>query len=248
MIIDTHMHTNFSDGKNSVNEMAEEASKLSYDIIAFSDHVWKTTNWVSEYVDEIKRTQERIGRKIKLLTALEAKLINFNGEMDIKDDDLKKIDFLIGAVHSIPIDKSGKERVRVVEENCKLLEIKGEIKEPEEILKYWEKATFSILKNKSVSVLAHPLRIPKVLNQRISKTLKESIVEEAIRMNKIIEINTYCKADDEFLEIIERKKPMILVGSDSHSIDFLRSRFSINKKLCLRFQHQIKKALEKLGV
>lgn len=32
MIIDTHMHTNFSDGKNSVNEMAEEASKTSLEV------------------------------------------------------------------------------------------------------------------------------------------------------------------------------------------------------------------------
>ena len=52
---DFHLHSNFSDGENSLEEMTKKAIDLRYRKIAFTDHVRSETDWLGIYIKEIKR-------------------------------------------------------------------------------------------------------------------------------------------------------------------------------------------------
>ena len=55
---DYHIHTSFSDGENSLEECVSEAFKKGLSEIAFTDHVWRSSDWIERYVEEIKALRE----------------------------------------------------------------------------------------------------------------------------------------------------------------------------------------------
>ena len=57
---DTHLHSKFSDGKNSIEEMVLTAIKLGLEEVAFTDHVRRDTKWLDKYAAEIKRVQKML--------------------------------------------------------------------------------------------------------------------------------------------------------------------------------------------
>jgi histidinol phosphatase-like PHP family hydrolase len=78
--INLHIHSNYSDGKNSIKQIVEKSLKLGLDYIAITDHFtnsWKA--WLSqlnnhetitEYLEEISECQRYLTRNNKLLTVL----------------------------------------------------------------------------------------------------------------------------------------------------------------------------------
>lgn len=82
-----HIHSNFSDGKNSIKQIIERALKLDLDYIAITDHftdTWKEwvsklkdENIITEYLEEIKQCQNHIkntGKKLVVLKGIEIDL------------------------------------------------------------------------------------------------------------------------------------------------------------------------------
>ena len=108
-----HTHTTFCDGKNTVDEMVEEAVARGFDTIGFSGHSYTPfdTSYcmkdVEGYVAAVKAEKEKYRGKIDVLCGIEA---DFYGEFD-----QSLFDFVIGSVHYIkkdgecyPIDESEK--------------------------------------------------------------------------------------------------------------------------------------------
>lgn len=102
---DLQMHTTASDGKNSIEEMAEAACKLRYEYIALTDHSQAVT--VAKGMDE-KRTLEQIKRiraaqkrvpGIRLLTGIEID-IRRDGSLDLNDEVLAQLDVVVASIHS----------------------------------------------------------------------------------------------------------------------------------------------------
>ena len=58
-MIDLHMHTTFSDGKNHIIEMIEMAEYLNLRQIAITDHIWRTSEWFDKYYRIIKEAKKR---------------------------------------------------------------------------------------------------------------------------------------------------------------------------------------------
>ena len=46
---DCHMHTSWTDGKNKVEEMVNQAKKIGLKSIAFTEHVDERTDWFPEF-------------------------------------------------------------------------------------------------------------------------------------------------------------------------------------------------------
>ncbi|MGF3555311.1 MAG: hypothetical protein ACQXXF_08655, partial [Thermoplasmatota archaeon] len=59
------------------------------------------------------------------------------------------------------------------------------------------------------------------------------------------EISTKYNKENKFIRILREIKPMILIGSDSHSVEDLVKTHHFNKKYSLLFKKEIKKALKK---
>jgi DNA polymerase (family 10) len=101
---DLHIHTKYSDGYNTVEEMAEEGMRLGYEYICISDH--SKSERIANGMDE-KRLLKQLD-EIKELAGCEVD-IKPNGELDFDDDLLKRLDIVICSVHSG--FKSSKEKM-----------------------------------------------------------------------------------------------------------------------------------------
>jgi DNA polymerase (family X) len=100
----THCHTTYSDGKNSIEEMALAAEAMGMKYITITDHSpaahyagGVTLDQLKRQWDEIDRVQERV--QIKLLRGTESDILD-SGALDYPDEVLDKFDILIGSIHS----------------------------------------------------------------------------------------------------------------------------------------------------
>jgi len=100
---DCHMHSLYSDGKNSLQEMVTAAEKKGYEYIAFTDHSQSlhianglTEDRLEQKHKEIQSIQKN--SKIKILHGAEVDILG-NGELDYSDSTLKKLDFVIASIH-----------------------------------------------------------------------------------------------------------------------------------------------------
>jgi DNA polymerase IV (family X) len=102
---DLHMHTLESDGRASLREMAEAARQLGYEYIAITDHskALAMANGLDERraVEFAKQVREinKDGLGIRIFSGLECD-IRRDGSMDLSEDALAELDFVIGSVHS----------------------------------------------------------------------------------------------------------------------------------------------------
>lgn len=97
---DYHIHTTFSDGQNSVDEIAKFCMEIGLQEIAITDHVRKNITYnFSDLLTEIDHAEQKYG--IKIWHSAEAKILQ-NGQLDISDQILNKTDFIIGSIHSWP--------------------------------------------------------------------------------------------------------------------------------------------------
>jgi DNA polymerase (family X) len=103
---DVHMHTHATDGRNSIEEMAEAAIARGYEYIAITDHS-KNLAMVNglddqralQHLQRIREVDERMQGKIRVLTGIEVDILA-DGEIDLSNEVLAQMDVVIASVHS----------------------------------------------------------------------------------------------------------------------------------------------------
>jgi DNA polymerase (family 10) len=100
----THCHTVYSDGRNSVEEMALAAEALGMDYLTITDHSASAHYARGVSIDrlraqweEIALAQERV--KIRLLKGTESDILE-DGSLDYPDHILEQFDIIIASIHS----------------------------------------------------------------------------------------------------------------------------------------------------
>ncbi|MBN1761892.1 MAG: DNA polymerase/3'-5' exonuclease PolX [Methanomicrobia archaeon] len=106
---DLHVHTNWSDGRDSVEEMANAAVALGYVYIAVADHSpavgvagGLNEEKIPKRLDEIEKVNTRFeeaGVRFRVLNAVEVD-IKSDFSLDFSDVILEALDVVVGAVHS----------------------------------------------------------------------------------------------------------------------------------------------------
>jgi DNA polymerase (family 10) len=102
---DLHMHTTETDGRATLDEMAEAARALGYEYIAITDHskALAMANGLDEqravaFAKQV-RDLNRSGLPLRIFSGLECD-IRRDGTMDLAEDALAELDIVIGSVHS----------------------------------------------------------------------------------------------------------------------------------------------------
>ena len=102
---DLHVHTSWTDGKNTVEEMARSAKKRGYDYIAICDHspAIGITNGLTEerllmQIGEIDRLNTTL-KDFTVLRGIEVD-IKSNSLLDLEDNVLSQLDLVVAAVHT----------------------------------------------------------------------------------------------------------------------------------------------------
>jgi DNA polymerase (family 10) len=102
---DLHMHTTETDGRATLQEMAEAAAALGYEYIAITDHSKALA--MANGLDETRavafakqvRDLNRSGLPLRVFSGLECD-IRRDGAMDLAEDALAELDIVVGSVHS----------------------------------------------------------------------------------------------------------------------------------------------------
>lgn len=103
---DVHMHTVETDGKNTIEEMAEAAKARGYKYMAITDHSKNLAfaNGLDDKraVDHIARIREANKRVdgIRIFAGIEVDILP-DGDLDLSDDVLAQMDLVIASVHSV---------------------------------------------------------------------------------------------------------------------------------------------------
>lgn len=101
---DWHIHTNYVDGKNTIEECCIQAEKNHLELIVFTEHVRKNMTYCfDDYLSNINEAREKFD--IIILGGSEAKILE-NGNLDISKDVLDKSEIVIASFHSFPPDKN----------------------------------------------------------------------------------------------------------------------------------------------
>lgn len=101
---DLHMHTTESDGRASLEEMAEAAHAMGYEYIVITDHskALAMANGLDEkraveFAHRVREIQKKL--PLRVFSGIECDILR-DGEMDLDNGALAELDFVIGSVHS----------------------------------------------------------------------------------------------------------------------------------------------------
>ena len=116
---DLHTHTTASDGKASIEQMAEAAMALGYEYLAITDHSKSSViaNGLSverlmKHAAEIRKVSDKL-KGITLLAGCEVDIL-IDGRMDYEDAVLKELDIVVGSPHASLKQDSAKATDRIL--------------------------------------------------------------------------------------------------------------------------------------
>ncbi len=102
---DLHSHTTASDGKHSIEQMAEAAKALGYEYLAITDHSKSqvianglTPDRLRKHIAEIRKAGDRI-KGITLLAGSEVDILA-DGRLDYEEEILAELDIVIASPHA----------------------------------------------------------------------------------------------------------------------------------------------------
>jgi DNA polymerase (family X) len=99
---DMHTHSHWSaDGKNTLEQMVEAAAARGYEYYAITDHShYLRDGRLAAQLTEIEKLREQFP-KLRILAGVEAN-IRSNGEVDVPEDELALLDWVVASVHNAP--------------------------------------------------------------------------------------------------------------------------------------------------
>ncbi|MCZ8542016.1 DNA polymerase/3'-5' exonuclease PolX [Psychrobacillus psychrodurans] len=198
---DFHMHSTWSDGAHSIEEMVEACRAKGYSHMVITDHsnYLKVANGLSK---ERLLNQMEIIRElnvkytdIEILAGTEMDILP-DGSLDFEDDVLAQLDFVIASIHSSFSQPQEKIMDRLL----------------------------NALKNPYVHMIAHPTG--RIIEQRDGYNPDvPTLIEWAKEYGKILELNANpyrLDLNTEYLKLAQEKGVPIAINTDAHHIDQLK--------------------------
>ncbi len=197
---DLHLHTTWSDGINSIREMAEAAKKRGYQYIAITEHSQSlkfagglTEQKLKEQIEEIHNLNREL-KDFTILTGIEVD-IKSDGNLDFSDEILSKLDVVIAAIHSGFKQESKINTARIIK----------------------------AMQNKYVNIIAHPTG--RLIGYREAYELDmERIMQVASETGTILELNAHPERldlNEIYCRLAKEKGVQIAIQTDAHSIEGL---------------------------
>jgi DNA polymerase (family X) len=226
---DLHMHTTETDGKATIEQMAEGARAAGRQYVAITDHSESltfvrgmTTDRLKEQVRRVREADEKLDGKIRVLAGVEADILA-DGSLDLYGS-LGELDWVVGSVHS----QLGMKRADMTKRVVKAIE------------------------SGKIDCLGHPTG--RQLGTREPSEIDiEAVLAALKRVGAAIELN----CSPQRLDVSEHMARMardagvpVVMNSDAHSVrelGFLRYGIGIARRAWLAKEHLLNtKTLEEL--
>jgi len=214
---DLHIHCDWDGGSNSIEELAEAAQKMGYDYLGISDHtkflriehgldekkiiernkeIDKLNSKIElSFMEAKMKKRTKFSSPLKILKGCEANILG-DGSIDIKDEVLAQMDYVIAGIHS----------------NFKMTKEKM----TERIIK--------AIRNPNVDIISHPTG--RLIKKRDEYQIDfDAVLRVAKETGTILEINSYPERLDLNDQNIRRAKEAgvkMVINTDSHHKNQMR--------------------------
>lgn len=161
-----HNHTTASDGRNTLEEMAEEADRRGWEYLGISDHSKASfqangldEERLSKQVQAINNINESGKYRVHLFSGSEVDILS-GGKMDFEDSDMEQLDYVVASVHAGLTQDEETMTARLIK----------------------------VLEHPKVTMLGH-MSGRLLLKREPSRMNVQKIIDAAIANGKIIELN-----------------------------------------------------------
>ena len=194
---DLHMHSVWSDGRNTIEEMVEACAARGYEYMVISDHSKLLTmvNGLDAY--RLREQWKEIGEvqarhpEIRILKAMEVDILA-DGTLDLEDEMLAGLDLVLVSLHS-------------------RLDIPGE-QQTERVLR--------ALEHPEVSIFCHPTA--RLINRRRPVEMDmDAVLRRAAELGVAVELNSNphrLDLKDSHLRLAKELGCKVVISTDSHRI------------------------------
>jgi len=197
---DVHMHTVETDGRNTIEEMAEAAKKRGYKYIAITDHSKNLAfaNGLDDkralaHITRIRKADDATAG-LKILAGIEVDILA-DGSLDLSDSVLEQMDIVIASVHS----QFNQEPAKMTDRLLKAV------------------------RNPNTSLIGHPTG--RLLLRRDAYAFDmDAVLREAAKHRVAMELNSYpdrLDLNDFHLRLAKQHGVKIVINTDSHHTSHL---------------------------
>ncbi len=192
---DVHMHTVETDGRNTIEEMAEAARERGYEYMAITDHSKNlafanglTDKRAMAHIERIRAVEKEM-KGIRIFAGIEVDILG-DGSLDLSDSVLEQMDIVIASVHS----QFNQDRATMTERLLKAIS------------------------NPNTSLIGHPTG--RLLLRRDAYQFDLDAVLKAAAKHKVaMELNSYpdrLDLSDVHLRLAKQHGVKIVINTDSH--------------------------------
>ena len=196
-----HVHSTWSDGQNTLREMAEACTARGLTYLGITDHSKAaayagglTEDNLRRQHEEIDRLNEEYAGRLRILKGTECDILK-DGTLDYADDVLASLDFVVASIHS-NFNLSPQEQTRRM---------------------------LHAISNPYVNIIGHPTG--RILLGRAGYTLDmEAVIDAAAAQGVCIEINAHpsrLDMDWRFVHRARNKGMKIPIDPDAHTLEGL---------------------------
>jgi DNA polymerase (family 10) len=192
---DVHMHTIETDGRNTIEEMAEAARERGYEYMAITDHSKNlafanglTDERALEHIRRIRAVEKKM-KGIRIFAGVEVDILG-DGSLDLSDSVLEQMDIVIASVHS----QFNQDRATMTDRLLKAIA------------------------NPNTSLIGHPTG-RQLLRRDAYQFDFDAVLKAAARHKVAMELNSYPERldlNDVHLRMAKQHGVKIVINTDSH--------------------------------
>jgi len=203
--VDAHLHTSWTDGEPSVEQVYEKAQELGLIAILYSEHSRKSSaDWFSDFAEQVRALptsscQAYVGTEVKIET--------LEGEIDTTSEISDLCDLIMASVHRFPDGMGG--AVPFDDVNT------------DEAIEREYALSWAALANPKVDILGHMFGMCYRRYKVIPPAEKiRALIERAAETGVAIEVNSHYHSNPfQIIEWCKEFNALITFGSNAHTLN-----------------------------
>jgi DNA polymerase (family 10) len=195
---DLHTHTNWSDGRNTLEHMIKAAQKRGFKYLAVTEHSDRlkvagglSDSRLQEQMEQIDKLNDEL-HGITVLKGIEVEILE-DGGLDLSDDILGRLDLVVGSIHShfnLPLQKQTERILRAMD-------------------------------HRHFSILAHPIN--RLIDERAPIEVEMTkVIQKAKDRGCYLELNSNPRRldlYDTYCQVAKEEGVLVAINSDAHSVN-----------------------------